>query len=145
MTPDDRDKRILALLQDDAWLSYAAIARRVNLSASAVQRRVERLIESGSILGAKAMLAPDGGERQTTIFLLAELVDDTAATIAQFERAIAFQPEVIEAHYVTGEADVVLRLRVKDIAAYDRFVSRHINRSTLLRRFKTLTVLRPLK
>src|ERR1700761_3622439 len=100
MTPDDRDRRILRLLQDDAWLSYAAIARKVHLSASAVQRRVERLIEAGILLGAKAVVAQADGARPTTIFLLAELIDDTAATIRQFERTIAAQPEVVEAHYV---------------------------------------------
>jgi DNA-binding Lrp family transcriptional regulator len=52
---------------------------------------------------------------------------------------------VVEAYYVTGEADVVLKLRLADMAAYDRFVETHINASSLVRRFKTLTALRSLR
>jgi len=80
-----------------------------------------------------------------SVFLLAELADDSAATIRQFTRAMAASPEVIEAHYVTGEVDVVLKLLVADMAAYDSFVQRHINRSPQVRRFKTFAVLRLLK
>jgi DNA-binding Lrp family transcriptional regulator len=51
---------------------------------------------------------------------------------------------VVEAHYVAGEADVLLKLRLQDMAAYDRFVETHINASGLVRRFKTFTALRSL-
>ena len=78
-------------------------------------------------------------------FLLAKLADDSAATIRQLKRSIGASPEVIETSHVTGEADVVLKLQVADMAAYDRFVQRHINRSPLVRRFKTFPVLRSLK
>ena len=142
---DDRDRLILELIQADAWLSYAAIAKHVHLSASAVQRRVERLIEKGVIRGARANVVLEETLPPLRILLLVELTDDSAATIRRFTRAMKASPEVIEADYVTGEADVVLKLQVADMAAYDNFVQRHINRSSLLRRFKTFAVLRSLK
>jgi len=142
---DDRDRLILELIQADAWLSYAAIAKRVHLSASAVQRRMERLIENGIIRGARADVVLEETSLPLSVFLLAELADDSAATIRQFTRAMAASPEVIEAHYVTGEVDVVLKLQVADMAAYDSFVQRYINRSPQVRRFKTFAVLRLLK
>lgn len=91
---DDRDRRILEALRADAWLSYAELAVRVHLSASAVQRRVEKLIES--------------------------------------------------AHYVAGEADVVVALRVSDVPEYARFVDERLNADPRVRRFRTLTSLRQL-
>ena len=143
-TLDDRDRKILGLLQTDAWLGYGEIGRRVNLSASAVQRRVERMIAAGIILGAHARVALADAS-PLIIFLLAELVDDTRETLTRFSLTIAAAAEVDEAHYVAGEADVVLKLRLKDVSAYDRFVATHMNPSPLLRRFKTFTSLRTLQ
>jgi DNA-binding Lrp family transcriptional regulator len=142
---DDRDHRILGLLRADAWLSYAELSREVNLSASAVQRRVERMIASGVILGAQAQVALPEPEAPLTIFLLAELADESREGLNRFSAAVAASPAVVEAYYVTGEADVVLKLRLADMAAYDRFVETHINASSLVRRFKTLTALRSLR
>ena len=140
---DDRDRQILTLLRRDAWLTYAALAERVHLSASAVQRRVERLIGLGVLLGAQARIADDRDET-LTVYLLAELADDSAQTIKRFTNAISSATEVREAHYVTGEADVVLRLSVQDMAHYDRFVAAYVNAGGSVRRFKTLVALRPL-
>ncbi|HEY0629794.1 MAG TPA: Lrp/AsnC family transcriptional regulator [Sphingomicrobium sp.] len=143
-TLDDRDHRIASLLQDDAWLSYAELSRRVNLSASAVQRRVERMIAAGIILGARAHVSFPEPEASVTIFLLVELAEESRQALQRFSDKVAANPEVIEAHYVAGEADVLLKLRVPDVVAYDRFLANHINSSPLVRRFKTLTSLRSL-
>lgn len=141
---DDRDHRILSLLQANAWLSYAELSRRVNLSASAVQRRVERMIVAGIILGARAEVALPEPEAPLTVFMLAELADESRQALQKFSTTIAAHPAVVEAHYVAGEADVVLKLCLSDMAAYDHFVETHVNTSSLVRRFKTLTALRSL-
>jgi Lrp/AsnC family transcriptional regulator, leucine-responsive regulatory protein len=119
VTLDDRDQKILTLLRADAWLSYTVLSRRVNLSASAVQRRVERMIRAGIILGARA-------------------------EVKRFCGRVADHPAVVEAHYVAGEADVLLKLCLPNMAAYDRFVEKHLNASGLVRKFKTFTALRSL-
>ena len=54
---DDTDRRILALVQADGTLSYAAIGERVGLSVSAVNERVKKLQAAGAILGWQARLA----------------------------------------------------------------------------------------
>lgn len=141
---DDRDQRILTLLRADAWLSYTALSRKVNLSASAVQRRVERMIASGVILGARTEVAAQEAQAGLTLFLLAELAEESRAALKRFSNRVADHPAVVEAHYVAGEADVLLKLRLPDMAAYDRFVETYINASPLVRRFKTLTALRSL-
>jgi DNA-binding Lrp family transcriptional regulator len=141
---DDRDQRILALLRADAWLSYAVLSRKVNLSASAVQRRVERMIASGIILGARAEVSIQQVQAPLTIFLLVELAEESRAALKRFSNRVACHSAVVEAHYVAGEADVLLKLRLPDMAAYDRFVETYLNASALVRRFKTLTALRSL-
>jgi DNA-binding Lrp family transcriptional regulator len=142
---DDRDRRILALLQADAWLTYPALGDQVNLSASAAQRRVERMIRDGVILGARAQIAAIAPMKRVVVYLLAELADESTATIEQLSTALSAVPEVVEAYYVVGEADVALRLEFADIGAYDLFLERHVNRSPAIARFKTLVVLRTLK
>lgn len=142
---DERDRQIISLLEGDAWLTYAALAERVHLSASAVQRRVERLIARGVLAGARAVVALPEPTAGLTLFVLVELVDDAASTIRQFVEPLQRAPEVLECHYVAGESDFLLKLKVDDVAAYSEFVEKFINASRQARRFKTLTSLRSLK
>ncbi|MBL8545549.1 MAG: Lrp/AsnC family transcriptional regulator [Hyphomonadaceae bacterium] len=142
---DERDRQILELLRQDAWVSYVDLARQVHLSASAVQRRVERLKREGVLLGANARVAQQPDQARMRVYALVELIDDHEATVSRFRRQIDRNGAVIEAHYVTGEADVVLTLELADIGAYDAFVRRYFGQSSLVKRFKTLTSLRALK
>ena len=71
-----------------------------------------------------------------TIFLMAELADESRAALKRFSTRVACHPAVVEAYYVAGEADVLLKLRLPDMAAYDRFVETYLNASALVRRFK---------
>lgn len=138
---DDRDRRILEELSADAWLSYAELAGRVHLSASAVQRRVEKLIAGGVLQGAHARVADD---RQTLIYLMVELRDDARATVRGFTESMKASKLVESAHYVTGEADVVLTLRVTGVPEYARFVEQRLTGDPRVRRFRTLTSIRQL-
>ena len=138
---DDRDYRILEELKADAWLSYAALADRVNLSASAVQRRVEKLIADRMLLGAHARVAND---RQTLIYVLVELRDDTRGTIRGFSESMRNSALVEAAHYVTGDVDVVLTLRVAGVPEFAKFVEDCLNSDARVRRFRTLTCIREL-
>lgn len=138
---DDRDRRIVEALRDDAWLSYAELARRVHLSASAVQRRVEKLLESGVLLGARAQVA-DG--RDTLIYVLVELRDDARATVRGFTESLRASRLVESAHYVAGEDDVVIALRVSGVPEYARFFEERLNDDPRVRRVRTLTSLRRL-
>ena len=53
---DDKDREIIRLLKDDAWLTHTKIGEAINLSPSAVQRRFERLRAHGIITGASASM-----------------------------------------------------------------------------------------
>lgn len=96
------------------------------------------------LLGAQAKVAPEAAESKLRVYALVELVDDRSATVNRFRRQIRADDAVVEAHYVTGEVDVVLTLNVADMDAYDAFVRRHFGGSTLVKRFKSLTSLRAL-
>ena len=139
----DRDRQLLALLKADAWLTYAALGEKVSLSASAVQRRVERLIADGVLRGARAEVAeePPAG---LIVYLLAELADDNEATIRRVAVTLCRESAVRDAHYVAGEADLLLKLELGDMSEYDRFLASHVNSQKAILRFKSFASLRPL-
>jgi len=142
---DARDRRLLDELQRDAWQSYAALAERLSLSASAVQRRVERLVNRGFILGAHARLSPEARGRPLRAFVLVELANEGAEALKAFGRRIAARPEVVEASYIAGRTDVVLVVEAAGMEEYAAFAERVLNGDRNVRRYSTLSVLRTLK
>lgn len=144
MELDERDRRIVTALARDAWLSYVDLGAAVNLSPSAVQRRVEKLIEAGVIAGARATIAPAALGKPLRLYVLVELQDESKTAMTRFAKKIAAWPDMIEAHYVTGAADIVLVLQASDMEAYAAFADEHLNGDANVRRYKTLTSLRRL-
>jgi Lrp/AsnC family leucine-responsive transcriptional regulator len=141
---DKRDRQLLDALEADAWLTYAQLASRVSLSASAVQRRVERLVRDGLLLGARARLAPDATRRPVHVFVLVEMKDEATSSLRAFTKTLAKFPDVVEASYVTGSADIVLRVQTATMDAYADFTAKLLNDNPAVRRYQTLTVLRAL-
>lgn len=143
-TLDARDRQIMAALEADAWLSYADLAKRIHLSASATQRRVERLIAGGMILGARARLAPEATRRPVRAFVLIEMKDETTPALRTFAKSLAKHPDIVEAHYVTGSVDVVLTVQTETMDSYAALTAKLLNDNPAVRRYQTLAVLRPL-
>ena len=135
---DATDRRILALLQENAKLTFARIGSDVGLSSTAVKRRVDRLERDGVIAGYGARLHPralgDGIEALIEIYCS----DRTAP--ADVGRSLAGLDQIIAAFTVSGEADAVVRVRVESIASLEHFVER-LRRDPNVVRTKTLIVL----
>ena len=140
---DDRDRTILTALKDDAWLTFRELGERANLSPSASQRRVERLRAEGIITGAAARIAPQALGRPLRIYVLVELVDESADTLEAIGAAVR-KSDVIEAHYLSGFADVLLTFQTSSMAAYADFALANLNGNPAVRRYRTLTVLKSL-
>jgi Lrp/AsnC family leucine-responsive transcriptional regulator len=141
---DQRDRAILAALAEDAWLTYAALGERAALSPSAAQRRVERLVADGVILGAQVRVAADALGKPLRLYVLVELVEESSRTVAAFARRLAAEPAIVEAHYVAGGADIVVVMQAASMAEYADFAEKHLNGNAAVRRYKTLTCLRAL-
>jgi Lrp/AsnC family leucine-responsive transcriptional regulator len=144
MTLDDRDRRIVAALAKDAWLTYAELGALVSLSPSAAQRRVERLVRDGVVKGARAEVAPEALGRPVRLYVLIELLNESRTAMGEFTKKLLRWPDLVEAHYVAGSADIVLVLQTADMGRYAAFADEHLNGSPHVRRYKTLTSLRAL-
>ncbi|KYH38310.1 MAG: hypothetical protein AYL28_004140 [Candidatus Bathyarchaeota archaeon B23] len=127
MKLDERDREILRLLQGDGKTSAREIAERLGCPLTTVYSRIRRLEESGIIRGYKAILDADKLGRPTTAFILASFTYRTPGiheTLDQREiaREIAKFPEVQEVHIITGDWDILIKVKARDVAEIGRFV-----------------------
>lgn len=123
---DNTDLRILAILQEDASLSVAEVASRVNLSQTPCWRRIQRLEEQGIIEKRVALLNPESIGLGLSVFVEIETGDHSSEWIDRFADAIAGMPEVMEVYRMAGDVDYLLRIAVHDMAAYDAFYKKLI-------------------
>ena len=123
---DSTDRKILAILQDDASLSVADVAKRVNLSQTPCWRRIQKLAESGVIAKRVAILDPDAIGLGLTVFVEIETADHSQEWLDRFRTAIIEIPEVMEVYRMAGDVDYMLRITVPNMAAVDAFYQRLI-------------------
>ncbi|MGE0747302.1 MAG: Lrp/AsnC family transcriptional regulator [Rhodospirillales bacterium] len=125
---DPTDRRILRVLQDNARISNADLAREVGLSPSPCLRRVRELEEAGVVRGYVALLEPGAVGLPVSVFIQVTLERQVEQALELFEQTIAARPEVMECYLMTGDADYLLRVVVADVAAYERFLKEHLTR-----------------
>lgn len=128
---DDRDRRLLALLQEDAELSLADLAEQVSLSPSACSRRVARLRSEGYVTGTMALLDRRKINLPTTVFLLVRTGRHGEEWLDRFRAAISSIPEIIEVHRLTGNFDYILKLVLPNVEHYDAIYKQIIRRVEL--------------
>ncbi|QFQ87643.1 winged helix-turn-helix transcriptional regulator [Paracoccus kondratievae] len=118
---DDTDRKILFLLQEDATLSLDDIAARVGASKTPVWNRIRKLREAGVIRAQVALLDPDSLGLDACFFVLIRTSEHDPEWARRFLSAVRSRPEVIEAHRLAGDIDYILKVRVRNARAYDRF------------------------
>ena len=118
MDLDPTDRRILEVLQRQGRISNADLAERINLSASACHRRVQRLEDEGYISGYVALLDPRRLGRHTTVFVEITLSGQADEVLDAFERAVARVPEVLECllKVVARDTEDFARIHRKSLA-----------------------------
>jgi DNA-binding Lrp family transcriptional regulator len=109
---DDIDRRIVALLRENARRSFKDIGDDVHLTAPAVKRRVDRLERDGVILGYTTIVNPPAFGWHTEAFV--DLYCDGRMPAESIKRAVEKEPGVVAAHTVAGEASAMLHLRAED-------------------------------
>jgi Lrp/AsnC family transcriptional regulator len=123
-TMDDLDRRILAVLQEDATLPVEKIAARVNASKSPVWARIRKLREAGVIDRQVAIVNPAAVRRDEVFFVMIKTGSHSADWLERFAAAVSGMGEIQEAHRLAGEIDYLLKVRVRDTRAFDAFYKR---------------------
>jgi Lrp/AsnC family leucine-responsive transcriptional regulator len=119
--PLDRiDLRILRLLQRNGRLSNAEVAKQAHVSPATCHRRTQRLFEEGYVRAVRAEVAPARVERGALVVVGVVLDRSTPESFAAFEQAIRALSFVLDCHLVAGDFDYFLKIRVRDIADFNR-------------------------
>ena len=142
---DELDRRILALVQQDARRAAEAIGAEIGLSASAVQRRIARLREEAVITAEVAIVDPKTVGRSLTLIVDIEVERERPELMAVLKRRIAEEPAIQEAWYVTGDGDFVLIVTARDVEDYDALMQKLVTENSNVRRFRTRVALGTLK
>jgi Lrp/AsnC family transcriptional regulator len=123
---DAIDRKILAVLQEDASLSVAEIGNRVGLSSTPCWKRIQRLEADGVIEKRVALIDQDKLGLGVTVFVSVETEDHSEEWLKHFAELVGAMPEVLEFYRMAGDVDYMLRVVVPDIHGYDAFYKRLI-------------------
>jgi DNA-binding Lrp family transcriptional regulator len=139
---DRVDRAILRLLQRDASISNVALAAKVNLSAPACLRRVERLKQAGLIRGTVALLDPKKLNAGMLMIIGVVLDRSTPESFAAFEKAAQKVSGCMECHIVTGEFDCFMLVRTRDSESFNRLHAEQLLYLPGVRQVRTFMVLK---
>ncbi|WP_394244979.1 Lrp/AsnC family transcriptional regulator [Vibrio astriarenae] len=126
MELDRTDKEILRLLHLKGRLPVVELAKQVNLTTSPCSERVKRLEKEGFITGYHAELSPEKLGVDVQVFIHIRLDQSSFSIFEKFAKAVEDMPEVEECYSLSGDFDTMIKIRVKDMKAYQAFMSRKL-------------------
>jgi Lrp/AsnC family leucine-responsive transcriptional regulator len=132
-------------LQEDASRTNARLAEEVGLSPSSCLRRIRRLTSAGVIDRIVAILNPAKADRRMKAIVTVELERHGEQQTRRFLALAAEEKAVIQAYSVSGQTDVVLMLRLADMAEFDALCERLFREGRNVARYYTMFVIRTAK
>jgi len=137
--PDAIDRKILSLLQDNAKMAQAEVAKEVGLTAPSVNERIRKLERAGYIRAYVAILDERKLGHDITAFV--EIFVEHPKFEKAFIEAASALDEVLECHHITGEFSLLLKVRVTDMTAFRRLLIEKLNTLRGVRQTRTVMVL----
>jgi DNA-binding Lrp family transcriptional regulator len=124
---DEKDTAILALIQENSKLTAKQIAKKINAPITTVFAKTKRMEELGIIKEYRAIVVPEKLGSGTAAFILASVsyrtkADDVPISQRTVAEEIGKFPEVQEVHIITGDWDLLLKLRAESVDAIGKFV-----------------------
>lgn len=124
---DEKDTAILALVQENSNLTAKQIAKKINAPITTVFAKMKRMGELGVIKEYRAIVAPELLGSGTAAFILASVsyrakADDAPVSQRTVAEEISRFPEVQEVHIITGDWDLLIKLRAENVDAIGKFV-----------------------
>src|SRR5260370_38448216 len=124
---DAIDRKILAVVQQDASLSVAEIGQRVGLSSTPCWKRIQKLEADGVIERRVALVDQDKIGLGVTVFVSIETGDHSEAWLKAFAEQVGAMPEVMEFYRMAGDVDYMMRVVGPEINGYARFYKQLIS------------------
>ena len=142
---DKVDLRILRILQESSKITNLELSKRIGLSPAPTLERVRKLEQSGVILSYHAMVDPQVMGLNVQTFVLVSLDWQKENALNQFLEKIKKIHEITECYIITGEADVLIKIVVKDIPTYEQLLFKTLSQIEEIERLKTLMALSMVK
>ncbi len=139
---DRTDRKLLRLLQQDGRKTNAELAELANISPATCHRRVDRLFKQGIVKSVRAEINPDNIELGALVIVGVVLDRSTPESFAEFESAIVQLKMIIDCQLVAGEFDYFLKVRVKDMADFNRLHANHLLALPGVRQIRTFFVMK---
>jgi len=144
-TLDRTDLKILRLLQRNARMTNADLARSVNLSPTPCLERVRRLEAEGYILDYVTLLNPHKLGAGVVSFIQVLLDRTNPDVFKRFKEQVSLCPEVMECHMVAGGFDYLLKVRTKSMLEYRDFLGETLARMSDIKQTHTYVVMEEVK
>jgi len=138
---DEQDKQLLKLLQQNNQLTTSQLAEKVNLSQSAVQRRVARLRKEKIIEADVSIISPAAAGIGITCVVDIILHEGGSRSIDQFKHSMQKTEEVAQCYYVTGTYDFVLIVNTRDMQHFEQFSKKQLMDNPNVKHFYTHVVM----
>ena len=122
MTVDAIDVKILEVLQENARVSISELSRKINLSLSAASDRLKKLEAAGVIRQYTAVLDPAAMDRELNAYMMINV--DNSGSITELIKLIGQSEEILEAYFVAGDCDYILRIATKNTATLAELVNK---------------------
>lgn len=137
MDLDRFDRQLLNLVQEDSGQTAERLAEQVELSPSAIQRRLRRMRDEGVIVRDCAVVDPAVVGRPNFFVVALQVERERSDLLTQLRKWLASEPQVQQAFYVTGEADFILVVTATNNEAYEALMSRMMQENSNVRRYTT--------
>ncbi|MCD7059383.1 Lrp/AsnC family transcriptional regulator [Pelagibacterium sp. HS1C4-1] len=142
---DDRDLKILSILQHEGRIPKATLAERVNLTPTPCWERLKRLEDAGIIESYGARISLRALGPISVIFVEIELQSHQVEDFARFEKAIADIPEIVECWAVGGGIDYMLKVMTRDLESYQKLIEELLTAKIGVNRYYSYVVTMPVK
>ncbi|MGC1205265.1 MAG: Lrp/AsnC family transcriptional regulator [Flavobacteriaceae bacterium] len=119
---DTTDKKLLEYLQDDSKQTNKELSNKLNLSVTAVYERIKKLEKEGFINKYVALVNKEKTENGFVVFCHIKLVQHSQDYVMKFEKEVTNLNEVLECYHISGDYDYLLKVLVKDMAAFREFM-----------------------
>lgn len=132
LTLDSGDIRILKVLQNDASLSIAEIAKLAGMSQTPCWRRIKKLKETGVLKQVTAIIDRESVGLAFVSYAFVKLTVPSRKNMEEFDKLMALWPEVVTCERITGAVDYLVKVVTEDIKSYDNFLCYKLLNSELV-------------
>jgi len=117
------DKKLLNLLQLNSRITIRELSEQLNLSTTPVHERIKKLEKSGLIKAYITQIDSKAAGFKLIVYVSVSLREHTKEAIDAFEAEMNKLDEVMEAYYISGNSDFLLKVVCEDMEAFHRFIT----------------------